>query len=563
MKREYLWRINLILLFFCIFGGAILARLVYLQIISKDFYKALAEGQQRVVESVLGPRGDILFYDKEKEEIIATNKKGFLCYADPSQIEDVSITSQKLAEIFNLPQEEIKSKLSKKDKLFVVIKKRVSEEERKKLKEANLLGVYLKKERYRFYPYQDLAGEIIGFVDSQGEGRYGVEGYFNQILTGREGWIKKEMGIFHFSAPDEELFRGKDIVLTIDKNIQIKAQELLLRAEKELEIEGGQIIVMNPKTGKVLALADLPSFNPNEFFKVKDFSVFKNGAIQSLFEPGSMFKPITMAIGLHLRKITPQTEYEDEGYVKVGGRIIYNYKKRKWGKRTMSEVLEKSINTGAVFVESLIGDKMFLEFIKKLGFFEPTQIELEGEIFSQNLELQKGYPVNFATASFGQGIEMTPLNFLRGFCALINGGKILKPQIVAQIRKKGKIFRKFEPEVIRKDIFSDEALIQLREMLVNVVEKGYGKRAKIQGYWIGGKTGTSQIPYSALGIKKKGYSKKTWQSFVGFFPAHDPQFAILVKLDNPKTPTAEYSAAPLFRELAHYIIHYYQIPPDY
>ena len=558
-----LWRINFILTIFFIFGGVILGRLIYLQIIHDDFYKAQATGQQEIVESVLGPRGDILFCDKGKLTILATNKNWFLCYANPAQIENVKETANILEEILHLPKKEILAKLKTSNRLFVVLKKKVTEKEAEELRKQNLKGIYLKKERYRFYPYGNLAADLLGFVDAEGKGRYGIEGYFDKILTGKEAWVKKDLGIFHFSKPEEDLFKGKDIVLTIDKNIQLQAQSLLLKAKEKLKIEGGQIIVVEPTSGKILALADLPTYDPNNYSQIEDLSVFKNQAIQSLFEPGSMFKPITMAIALNQGKINPKTEYVDEGYVEVGGRTIYNYKKRKWGRKTMTEVLKWSINTGAVFAESLIGDKVFLEYIKKLGFFEPTGVELEGEIFSANLELQKGYKVNFATASFGQGIALTPLNFARGFCALANGGNVLKMHIISEIRENGKVVKKIQPEIVRKNVFSKENLLELTEMLIEVVEKGYGKKARIPGYWIAGKTGTSQIPYTALGINKRGYSEKTWQSFVGFFPAFDPKFLILVKLDNPNTSTSEYSAAPIFREMAQYIINYYQIPPDY
>ena len=563
-KIFHFWRINLILATFFIFGGVILARLIYLQLFRNHFYRALAEGQQEIVESVLGPRGDILFSDKNKLEVAATNKNWYLCYANPQQIEDAEHTAQILAEILGIPKDEVVSKLKNQGRLFVPIKRKVTKREAEELKKFNPKGIYLKKERYRFYPFGDLAGDILGFVDAEGRGRYGIEGYFDKILTGKEGWVKKELGIFHFrKSLEDEVFKGKEIVLTIDKNIQLKAQNLLLKAEEDLEIEGGQIIVVEVNEGKILALADLPTFDPNNYSQVEDFSIFKNQATQSLFEPGSMFKPITMAIALEEGKITPDTEYVDEGYVKVGGRTLYNYKRRKWGKRTMKDVLKYSINTGAVFAQSLIGDKVFLKYIKELGFFEPTNVELKGEVFSQNLQLQRGYKVNFATASFGQGIELTPLNFVRGFLTLINGGKVLKIHIVSEIRENGKIVKKIQPEIIRDNVFSEKTQKEIIEMLIDVVERGYGKKARIEGYWIGGKTGTSQIPWATLGEDKPGYSEKTWQSFVGFFPAYDPKFLILVKLDNPKTKTAEYSAAPIFREMAQYIINYYQIPPDY
>ena len=228
----------------------------------------------------------------------------------------------------------------------------------------------------------------------------------------------------------------------------------------------------------------------------------------------------------------------------------------------MTEVLEKSINTGAVFAESQLGHSLFLEYIKKFGIFEKTGIDLEGEIFSLNSNFQQGYEINFATASFGQGIEMTPIQLARAFAAIANGGKLTKPHLVKKILPDGKE-EEVSPEISFTQVISSKTTAALTAMLVNVVENGFAKRAKISGYYIAGKTGTAQIPWGALGVNKSGYSEKTIQTFVGFAPAYHPQFLILVKLNNPKTRTAEYSAVPLFQELAKYIIDYYQIPPDY
>ena len=216
----------------------------------------------------------------------------------------------------------------------------------------------------------------------------------------------------------------------------------------------------------------------------------------------------------------------------------------------MTEVLEKSINTGAVFIEEQLGHKDFLNYIEKFGIFELTGIDLQEETFSQNKELKKGYEIGFATASFGQGIEMTPIQMVRAYCAIINGGKLINPYVIEKISDE-------------KQIISPNTSSKATAMLVSVVEHGYAKTARVPGYYIGGKTGTAQVSWSALDIDKRGYSNKTWQTFIGFGPAFDPRFLILVKLDNPKTKTAEYSAVPVFQELAKYIIDYYEILPDY
>ena len=226
---------------------------------------------------------------------------------------------------------------------------------------------------------------------------------------------------------------------------------------------------------------------------------------------------------------------------------------RVWGKRTMTEVLEFSINTGAVFAERKLGHEKFLEYLEKFGIFEPTNIELAGEVFSRNTEFKKGYEVNFSTAAFGQGIEMTAMQVVRAFSAIANSGILVNPFIVEGSQN----------EKRQKQVISSRTASQVTSMLISVVQSGFAKTAQIPGYHIAGKTGTAQISWSALGVAKSGYSDKTIQSFIGYAPAFDPRFLILVKLNNPATRTAEYSAVPIFRDLAKYIIDYYQIPPDY
>jgi cell division protein FtsI/penicillin-binding protein 2 len=335
------------------------------------------------------------------------------------------------------------------------------------------------------------------------------------------------------------------------------AEKLLEGAKENLEFESAEIVVMEPNSGKILALANSPAFDPNNYSEVKDLEVFQNSSVQKFFEPGSVFKPITMAAALDQGKITPQTKFVDQGFVKIKSDTISNFANKVWGEKTMTEVLEWSINTGAVFAEQQLGHDAFLEYLKRFGFFDKTGIDLQGEVSSQNQELKKSYEINFATAAFGQGIEMTSIQLARAFSAIANGGKLMKPYLVDKIFENGKMIET-QPQIQNSSVISQKTASQLTLMLVNVVQNGYGKLAGVQGYYIAGKTGTAQVP------EKGTYSPdKTVQSFIGFGPALDPKFLILVKLYNPKAKTAEYSAAPIFGELAKYIIDYWKIPPDY
>jgi len=584
------WRINLVLVIVIVFSAAIISRLIYIQVVNNQYWLALAQGQQKFFVALQGERGEIFFQDRTS---LAINQNFNLVYVVPNEIKNrasrqISVEgegeeenavlfahqeeiSQTLSSVLNLDKNSILEKF-KKDSLYAVIKKKLTEEEVNSIKNLNLPGIYLGQERGRYYPFENLASQVIGFLGGDGNGQYGIEGYYDEILKGKEDVKELEKGPggyfinfgenYILSGSGNSLSRGSDIVLTIDHNIQFMAEKLLQGAKENLEFESAEIIVMEPNSGKILALANSPDFNPNQYSEVKDLEVFQNSSVQKIFEPGSVFKPITMAAALNEGKITPQTTYVDEGFVKIGANTILNYGGRVWGERTMTEVLERSINTGAVFTEEQMGHDIFLEYIKRFGFFEKTGVDLQEEIFSQNQEFQKGYEINFATASFGQGIEMTSIQLSRAFSAIANGGKLMKPYLVDKISENGKMIET-RPQIQNSSVISQKTASQLTLMLVNVVENGYGKEAKVPGYYIAGKTGTAQISWSALEIKKSGYSDKTIQSFIGFGPALDPKFLIFVKLYNPKTKTAEYSAAPIFGELAKYITDYWKIPPDY
>jgi len=529
------WRINFILVSLFLLGMVILGRLFYIQVIKADFYKALAQGLYSIEKQIIGERGEIFFKNGEP---LAINMDWSLVFSSPIEVKEKEIAAEKLAEILSLNKDFILEKLEK-NNLYEPIKKRITDEEIQKIKELNLKGIYLDREKGRYYPQETLASQLIGFVDADRQGQYGIEGYDNEILQGKR---------------DQ---RGKDIFLTIDYSIQFRAEKLLEQAKENLDIEGGEIIVINPNSGEILALANFPNFNPNQYSTVSDFKIFENGATQKIFEPGSIFKPMTMAAALNEEKITPQTTYIDKGIKWIGGWPISNYDNRIYGEQTMTNVLEKSINTGAVFVEEKLGHNSFLQYLDGFGFFKLTGIDLP-EVYSENTEFKKGYEINFVTASFGQGIEITPIQLIRAYSAIANGGKLVKPYLVKKIIN-GEEISETEPKIEDDLIISPKIASQLTAMLVSVVENGpYTKGARIPGYYVAGKTGTAQVP------EKGTYSPdKTWQSFVGFVPAFNPEFLILVKLNNPKTKTAEYSAVPIFQDLAKYIVDYYQIPPDY
>jgi cell division protein FtsI/penicillin-binding protein 2 len=555
-----------VLALFGLFGAALISRLVFLQIANYGFYKALAQGQQYRNDVEKGERGEVFVQDKNGNlYTLATSQKVFSVFVTPSEVKEKEQTAQTLADILKIDKETILEKLEHTSSLYQLVKKRISTQEKDMLLQAKNEGVHLEAKTKRLYPHDSLASHVLGFVNEDGEGQYGIEEYYHDILEGKERLKqtpRNAAGYFFLDSKTPNFENGSDIVLTIDYNVQRMAEHLLENSRQTLRHEGGTIIVMEPSGGDIVALANTPSFNPDEYFQVEDLAIFQNPAIQKIYEPGSVFKAITMAAAIDAQILTPETTYRDKGMLAIGKRTIENFEQRVWGTRTMSEVLEFSINTGAVFAQQQLGPTKFLEYLDRFDVFRPTGIELASETSSENKELKKGYEITFATASFGQGIEMTPLQLVKAYSAIANNGVVANPTVVKQFVNAQGFPVSPQKSSAAKAVISPDTALQVTRMLLSVVDNGYAKPARIAGYSMAGKTGTAQISWAALGLKKSGYSDKTIQSFIGYFPAFNPRFLILVKLDNPQTKTAEHSAVPLFRELAKYIIDYYQIPPD-
>jgi len=562
------WRLNVVLFFIIVVAAGIVARLFFLQVLNHKFYQSQALGQQAGFQEVVGNRGKIFLEDSkgskgsqgtQESSSLALNQTTWNVSVVPKNIKDIKAITEGLAPIIGDSVKTIAAKIEKSDS-YIVIKKGVGDKELAAIKALNLAGVQWEEVPARYYPQKNFAAQVAGFVGGNGEGQYGLEGYYEDILKGKEGLAEEKAGLGAIGASQQSASEldGSDIYATIDYNIQFQAEALLKQAYQDFSIDSGQIIVLKPDSGRVVALANFPSFDPNKYGQEKGLEVFQNGAVQKLFEPGSIFKPFTMAMALEDGKVSPETTFTDKGSVTIGPDTIYNFDHEKYGLRDMSGILEKSINTGAVFLEQLVGREKFAQHIDDYGFSEKTGIDLQGEVSSRNDALKKGSNFGFATASFGQGIQMTPIQLARSFSIFANGGRLPKVFIADKI-----IHGTDEQDTktqLSKQVISQKTADEVTKMLINVVERGFGSGARINGYWLAGKTGTAEVP---LTTKKGYYQDRTVQSFIGFGPALKPQFLILVKLDNPKVPKSSLSAAPIFKKLAQYIIDYWQIPPDY
>ena len=565
MARKFVnWRTNIILFFIIIIGAAIAGRLFFLQILQRKLYEAQALGQQTDFNKITGNRGEIFCQNSQQTKgaegasgelkSLALNKDNWTLSVNPYDLKDKDAFAEVLSKGINQTKEQILAKLNT-DSVYVVLEKNISSDNLAEIKKLNLKYLVWQNEPERFYPQGQMASQTIGFLGGQGSGQYGIEGYYDDVLRGKNGIQQEKSGLDSIFSGDARLsLDGSNVYLTIDYNIQFQAETLLKQEQKKDDIDSGQIIVMRPDTGKILAIADFPNFDPNNYSKVKDLSVFQNSVTQKLFEPGSIMKPFTMASAINEGKITPDTTYIDTGFVTIGPDTLHNFSNEKMGEQTMTGVLEHSLNTGAVFAQQKLDNKTFFSYLDKFGFFEKTGVDLQGETYSSNTALKNGPDFNYATASFGQGIELTPIQIATGFCALANGGRMVKPYVVDRINE-----NYTKPEV-SQPIISQQTASQINTMLISVVDNGFNGVAKIPGYYFAGKTGTAQIALK----NGRGYEPdKTIQSFVGYGPALNPQFLILVKLDNPKVPMSALSAVPVFKQLAQYILNYWQIPPDY
>jgi len=437
--------------------------------------------------------------------------------------------------------------------------------------EFTITGLGFDSQPYRFYPEDELASQLLGFVtydgDGEGHGKYGLEEFFNEELFGKYGSLKTEKGASgnvmivnnrEYIEPET----GNDIVLTIDRNIEFFACQKLQESVDKHGASGGTVIIMNPKTGAIIAMCSVPNFNPNNYKEVSDIAYYNNPAVFYQYEPGSVFKTITMAISIDQGKISPTTTYEDKGQIMIEGwpKPIKNSDFSTHGPHgvvDMTSVLDNSLNTGAIFAMNQVGPKIFADYVKKFGFGEKTGIELGSESSGNinNLLKNKVREIDAATASFGQGLAVTPLQMLIPYQVIANKGMMMKPYIVKTIIRANGLKEETSPKQSGR-IISERTAATVSAMLVNVVENGHSKKAALDGYYIGAKTGTAQV--ATIG----GYSTDQYiHTFIGIAPIENPAFVMLTKIDKPKdVQYAEGSALPLWKDIADFILNYYAIP---
>lgn len=551
------------------FVGAIVVRLFYLQVINHGLYAALAEGQYAIFEKLLPERGEIYFRDATSPNEVfplVANREKRLVYAVPKQVVDPAATAEKVSGLLDLDAAVVQERLEKPNDAYEPIKHGVDVDVVDTLDALRLPGIGSSPELTRYYPFGPTAGSLTGFLGYDGDarvGQYGLEGYFEKQLAGEQGRLRSDGGDGRLLSVGRQTIQeardGDSFLLTIDRTVQQTACDKLADAVQKHGARGGQVIIIKPNTGAILAMCSEPTYDPNTYNEVESASVYRNGAIFDEYEPGSVMKAMTLAGAIDQGLITPETTYEDLGNVQIGKYTIRNADNKKYGVQTINQVLEQSINTGAIFAVQKLGSDRFREYIERFGFGAKTDVSLQGESDGDVSALSKKGDIYSATASFGQGFSVTPMQLVMAFAAVANDGKLLKPHIVDSVIKPNGFHETVEPEVVRQ-VIKPETARTIKAMLVNVVRNGHGQRAGVPGYYVGGKTGTAQVPYG----DRPGYDpNKNIGTFVGFAPLNDPAFVMLAKIDIPKDVRfAESSAAPLFGDLASFLLNYYQVPPD-
>jgi len=563
------YRLAFIRLAFFVFLAVIIWRLFELQVVSYSFYSALASGQHDILSKLIPERGEIYVNDALSTGSIfpvAVNKPMNFVFAVPQEITDPAATAEKIAPLLGRDLEELKNVLDKPGDPYEPLIHAVSDDLAKQIGDLGLAGIHLVPEEVRFYPDNSILSQVLGFVGFVGDhkqGQYGIEQQWEKQLAGTPGELKSERDAAGalIAIGDRQLVPaqdGDDLVLTIDKNIQYKACNALTDTVKKFGARQGSLVIMDPKTGAIRALCGAPSFDPNNYGKTTNPALFENEVVSGSYESGSVFKAFTMAAALDQGKVNPDTSYNDTGEVKVSGNVIKNSDLKSHGVQTMTNVLEKSLNTGAIFAMRQVGRQIFTDYVKKFGFGQLTGIELPHEQAGNIRSLNDPNDIYPVTAAFGQGITVTPIQLVAAYGAIANQGRLMRPYIVQEIRHPDGKNEIMQPHSVRQ-VISAQTAATLGAMLVNVVENGYGKRAGVSGYYVAGKTGTAQVP-----SPNGGYDPtKTIGTFAGFAPVDNPRFVMIVRIDEPQGLNfAESSAAPLFGDIAKFLLEYYQVPPE-
>ena len=562
--------------------AVIFVQLFRIQIIDHDKYAKQADAMQTDKQTINAARGEIYVRDTDGNIApLVMNKTVYTLFADPSSIDDVDKAKELVTRVVgdSLIDGSL-DKLSDDELQYVVLAKQLSWEQASEIKDADLYGLGLQADTQRVYPEGTLAAQVLGFVNYDGEGQYGVEQYYNDELSGTPGVLQTitdvskiplTIGAKDISIPAED---GTDLVLSIDRNIQAQAEQVLADGLKNAQATSGSMVVMDPQTGRVLAMANLPSYDPANYGDVESASVYQNNVISNAYEPGSVMKLFTVGTGLDTGAITPESTFYNNSCIQVDDAKICNVEKAVSGQyMTPMQLLEYSLNTGAVWVLEQLGggeinlagrQKLYNYLVNHYRMNAPTGIDLANEVDSviYKPDMNQGPRVLYANMTFGQGEQLTMIQVISAFCAVINGGKYYQPTVVLGMLEgdsadKNVTVKEKEPDLVAENVLKPDVSETLKDMLYQARYLGASGRTKDNGYYVGGKSGTAQKVDPATGAYSDTLTTGTYIGF-GADKTKTPKYAIMVRVDDAHNGGYSGSAAaqPIFDSMSNFMIQY-------
>ena len=569
MKSSFLFRTRII--FFCIsvFALILITKLFLVQVVHSSSYSERADRQYATPSSNIFERGTIYFSRKDGQLVSAAMQTtGFKLTINPIKIIDKELAFEELSKILNLDRDEFLTKAGKENDPYEEIANHLSKEEADAVSFLKIPGLFIYKEKWRFYPGTNLASQSLGFVAYKGDdlgGRYGLERQYDGELSRDKNNPYINFFAEVFSNINKTLFNDQskegDVVTTIEPSVQGFLEKTLQNVKEKYQIDSIGGIIMNPQDGAIYALSNKPDFDLNNFSKVNSASIFANPLVESVYEFGSVVKPLIMAGALDVGVVAASTIYDDKGSVIVENKEIFNFDKKARGVVNMQEVLNQSLNTGMVFVYHKLGKEKLRDYMLSYGIKEKTGIDLPNETSGlvSNL-INSPRDIEYANAAFGQGIALTPIELIRALASLSNGGNLVVPHLVQKIKYDdgtGKDMKyNMQPTKISKAT-SEE----ITRMLVNVMDAYMkNKSTNLEHYSIAAKTGTAQVANNEAGGY---YEDRHTHSFFGYFPAYNPKFIIFLFAINPKgVPYAAQTWSDSFLSITKFLINYYEVSPD-